>query len=134
MKRYADEPGAESIRRLQDVVVSSLARVEVPAAVARKQRLGELTEDQAAVLVRAFEWDWTDGGTGDGAYAVVEPGETVLALAAFLVSRHPLRAYDAVQLASAVAARDAEPELARFACFDGQLASAARAEGFTTLP
>jgi hypothetical protein len=58
---------------------------------------------------------------------------SILDEAARSVGRHPLRAFDAVQLASALAARAADPELTAFACFDDALADAARAEGFTLL-
>jgi predicted nucleic acid-binding protein len=130
VKLYADEPGSEQIRRLSNIVVSALARIEVPAAIWRKQRLGELSVDDAGVLVDEFGWDWRCEPAGEIAFAVVAVTEPVLDEAARVVARHPLRAYDAVQLASALAARTADPELTRFACFDEELARAARAEGF----
>ncbi len=49
------------------------------------------------------------------------------------VARSRLRAHDAVQLAAALAARDADPTLEGFACFDGELAAVARLEGFRIL-
>lgn len=45
-----------------------------------------------------------------------------------------LRAYDAVQLASAVRARAADPELVSFACFDAGLRRAAARAGFSLIP
>jgi predicted nucleic acid-binding protein len=109
--------------------VSGIARVEVPTAFWRKRRSGAITDEDAAVLVQAFEWDWL----GD-AYAVVPVVDAVITHAARLAARHPLRAYDAVQLASALAAHAADPEISTFACFDERLASAARVEGLVTLP
>jgi predicted nucleic acid-binding protein len=53
--------------------------------------------------------------------------------AAHLVAVHLLRAYDAVQLATARAVRAADPSCTTFACFDQQLAQAAAAEGFAEL-
>lgn len=58
----------------------------------------------------------------------------VLEAAARLCAVHGLRAYDAVQLASALAVRDAVPECRTFAAFDRQLRAAAAAEGFTPAP
>lgn len=55
--------------------------------------------------------------------------EEVLAALAQL-ARHPLRASDAVQLASAITARIRFPELGRFLTFDARLNAAAQAEGF----
>lgn len=135
MKRYADEPGADIVRGLSDIVVSSLARAEVPAAILRKQRLGELSPQDAATLLAAFEWDWFGaGGDGLGAFAVVAANAAVLEVAVHALSAHPLRAYDAVQLASALAARSADPDLSAFACYDDSLAAAAHAEGFRSIP
>jgi hypothetical protein len=54
----------------------------------------------------------------------------LLAAAASLLPRHGLRAYDAVQLASAFAAREADPLCSVFACFDRALNEAAEANGF----
>jgi predicted nucleic acid-binding protein len=51
-----------------------------------------------------------------------------------LCAVHALRAYDAVQLACALAARDAVPECQTFAAFDRQLRAAAAAEGFALVP
>jgi uncharacterized protein len=104
--------------------------VEVPAALWRKHRLGELSLANTAVLVEAFERDFSGDADEEPAFAVVAVGGGILDLAARSIARHPLRAYDAVQLATAVAARAADPELRAFACFDQRLAAAARAEGF----
>lgn len=112
-----------------DLVVSGLARVEVPAAIWRKQRLGEIDDEDAATLVQAFESDWL----GE-VFAVVPATDGILAAAARLCGGRSLRAYDAVQLASALAAHAADPDLTTFASFDAQLSSAARAEGLVTLP
>ena len=45
VKLYADEPGHEQVRQPMHLVVAQLARVEVPSAIWRKQRLGELDPD-----------------------------------------------------------------------------------------
>lgn len=119
------------IRRLSGIVVSALARVEVPAALWRKYRLGELAAEDTAVLVEEFEWDWSGGTEQDVAFSVLRVTDVILEEAARSVARHPLRAYDAIQLASALVARSADEDLTEFACNDEALASAARAEGFT---
>jgi len=114
--------------------VSELARVEVPAAIWRKHRLGELSSEDAAVLVEEFEWDWFDEADAEVRFAVLAATDDVLEIAARSVARHPLRAFDAVQLASALAGRAVDASLTSFACFDATLAAAARAEGFTLVP
>lgn len=114
--------------------MSNLARVEVPAAVSRKHRIGELSSEDAGVLVEEFEWDWFEEADGELHFAVLAVTDDILELAARSVARHPLRAFDAVQLASALAARAVDASLTSFACFDATLADAARAEGFTLVP
>ena len=134
VKLYADEPGHERIREVSNLVVSQLARVEVPSALWRKQRLGELDADAARLLTSAFEADWSGTEEEPPRFSVVTPAVAVLDGAARLCAVHGLRAYDAVQLASALAVRDAVPECQAFAAFDRQLRAAAAAEGFTPMP
>jgi len=131
VKRYADEAGSDEVRALPLLVVSALARVEVPAALWRKQRAGHLSAEDAGILTSFFEQDWYDE---DGPFAVVPANAEVLELAAQLAPTRGLRAYDSVQLASAVAARSADPSIDQFACFDEDLRAAAAAEGFQSTP
>lgn len=132
VKRYADEPGAVEARGIEVPVISAAARVEVPAALWRKHRLGELSAEDADLLARAFAWDLAGAPGRPPVYAVVSLGDRVLARAAGLPRLHALRAYDAVQLACALEAREADPDLTKFASADGRLAEAARREGFAT--
>lgn len=99
--RYADQPGGVVLGAADEIVVSALARVEVPSAIWRKHRMGELSTEDAALLVAAFEADYFGTEGGVAGFAVVHPGPAVLDRAARLVAVHPLRAYDAIQLASA---------------------------------
>lgn len=125
VKLYADEAGAELVRAQRLLVVSAVARVEVPAAIWRKHRMGQLAAQHAGLLTRAFEDDWH----GDR-FAAVALAAALLADAACLVAAHGLRAYDGVQLACAVAARAADPEIDTLLCFDAALSEAAAREGF----
>ena len=131
---YADEPGHERIRELSTLVVSQLARVEVPSAIWRKQRLGELDAGAARLLTSAFEADWSGTEEEPPRFSVVTATVVVLEGAARLCAVHGLRAYDAVQLACASAARDAVPECRMIAAFDRRLRGAAAAEGFSLVP
>jgi uncharacterized protein len=54
----------------------------------------------------------------------------VLITAAREAARHALRAYDAVQLASALAVREIDPRCSHFARFDANLRRAAGRAGF----
>lgn len=134
MKLYADEPEHATVRRLRSLIVSSIARVEVPAALWRKQRLGELDSADAEVLVAAFEADYHGTGRGAPAFAAVALAARVLETAAQVAVAQALRAYDAVHLASALAAREADPGCTEFACFDDELRAAAARSGFSLVP
>ena len=134
VKLYADEHESNTIRSLAEFVVSQLARVEIPAALWRKRRTGELSFQRASVLAQEFEWDWSGERRGAGRFAVVGLTGEILESASHALAVHPLRASDAIQLASALAARAADPGLVEFACFDDRLVTAARAEGFRPIP
>jgi predicted nucleic acid-binding protein len=134
VKLYSDEPGQEIIRAIPALVVSQLARVEVPAAIWRKSRMGDLPPEDAQVLVADFEADYLGSDREPPRFAAVTVTSTLIAAAARRCAVHGLRAYDAVQLASAAAARTVAPECDTVAAFDSQLRRAAAAEGFALLP
>jgi uncharacterized protein len=119
---------------LEVLVVSALARVEVPAALWRKHRLGELDAADARLLVNEFEADFSGDERAPARFAVVGLPLGLLDRAARLVAVHPLRAYDALQLATGLAVREADPDCTLFACFDQGLRRAAAAEGFSLVP
>lgn len=135
VKRYADEANHEAVRTLLGpLAVSVLARVEVPAALWRKHRLGELSTDDVALLVSDFEADWFGAEPAGPAFAAVPVTDAILDGAALQVARHGLSAYDAVQLATAVAVRTVDPSVSALAAFDVALRAAAVREAFTLLP
>jgi predicted nucleic acid-binding protein len=108
--------------------------VEVPSALWRKARAGELEDAAAGILVGAFELDFHGDLHSSSRFTIVSLAESVLITAAQEAARHALRAYDAVQLASALAVREADPRCERFACFDIELRRAASRAGFALLP
>ena len=107
-----------------------MACVEVCSAIWRKQRLGELAAADAAILAGRARRDLTGG---DPQVIVVPPTTHVLIDAAQLTGSAGLRAYDAIQLATARAAREAAPDWSAFACFDRTLSAAAASHGFDLL-
>jgi predicted nucleic acid-binding protein len=134
VKLYADEPGHRPIRVLEMLVVSVIARVEVPSSLWRKARTGELEDAAASILVSAFELDVHGDPGSDPRFTIVSLTEPVLIAAAREAARHALRAYDAVQLASALAVREIDPRCSHFACFDADLRRAASRAGFALTP
>jgi uncharacterized protein len=110
-------------------VISALSLSEVLAAVWGKVARGELEDEHAGTLDRALVVD-----ARDGRFAVLPVSESVIARSLACVRRHRLRGADAVQLASALLARDADPSVSTMAVFDRRLRIAAAAEGFALLP
>jgi len=107
-------------------VVSALTQIEARSAICRLRKEKKLTSEQVSVAVGALD--------GDMRRIIQQPVlPPVLEAANVMVERHYLRALDAVQLASAIVARDllAAPDM-RFIAPDKDLLVAARKEGFDT--
>jgi uncharacterized protein len=134
VKLYADEAGHEQVRALVSVAVAQLARVEVPAALWRKQRMGELSADDARLLTADFEADYFGTDSEPPRFAAVSVTGSLLDQAARLSASHGLRAYDAVQLSTALAVRRVDESCTECAAFDRSLRTAAAAEGFRLMP
>lgn len=134
VKFYADEAGHEEVRVLTAVAVAQISRVEVPAAFWRKHRVGELEAENARVLTGEFEADYYGTDEEEARFAVVGTTVEILDQAARLCAIHGLRAYDGVQLATALAGHAADPACSTMAAFDASLRAAASAEGFELMP
>jgi uncharacterized protein len=128
VKFYLIEDQSEALRRLTTeataVGVSRIARAEAHAAFARRVR--EVESDRAALEAakQALSADWPH-------YLVVEVTHEVMVRAGDYADAFALRAYDAVQLASAQEIALAMDDTLTFACFDTRLNKAARVLGMT---
>lgn len=131
VKLYSDEIGGASVRELAAMYVSQLCRVEVPAALWRKNRMGVVSTNDTRVLIRAFE---NDLFSTSGPLVPIRTTAAVLDRAAILLAAYALRAYDAVQLSTAGEARGIDPTCGVFAAFDLDLRAAAADQGFHLLP
>jgi uncharacterized protein len=130
VKRYVREIGTDAVARLfggrSKLAASALARVEVTSALFRRARAGDLGVEEARAHAARVAVDLGD-------LYVVEPRGTVLELASELVERWPLRAYDAVQLGSAIRLARAGGTAVTFVCADRGLVAAAKGEGLRGL-
>jgi len=105
------------------------------AAFWRKHRIGELDVADAQVLTREFEADYYGTADEDARFTVVALTPGILDDgAAGVCARFRLRAYDAVQLASALAVRAVDPAVATMAVFDTALRAAAVSTHLVVLP
>ena len=136
LKQYVTEIGSAWVRTYLAqsaslaVFMSSLTTVEATCAFARRLRDGTLTPKLHATVARAFDYDVTHK------YSLLDVMPLTLETARRLATQHPLRAYDAVQLATAWLlnqdlANSGEARLA-FICADDRLVAIAQAEGLRT--
>jgi hypothetical protein len=127
-KRYLTEPGSALVRatlRTSPVVVARVTYAELAASVARAARLGAITDDQRDAIFARLRADFTK-------LEVVEVRASLITLVPELVVRHPLRAYDAIQLAAALTVQKRGPSV-EFWSADEVLCGAAVAEGLRVL-
>ena len=100
VKRYISETGSAWVQQITDpqtgnlLFIARITWVEVLSAFARRQREGSLTSADVAQVKNEFRSDLNTQ------YQVIELDVTVAERAGQLVEQYPLRAYDAVQLAS----------------------------------
>jgi predicted nucleic acid-binding protein len=100
-ERYVREKGSLRVRRLlaSDLPVTSrFSAVEITSALARRAREGAISPEDCERAVTAL-------GDDLEAMLVIELTAEVVARAQGLLKRHPLRAGDAVQLASCLELR-----------------------------
>ena len=133
IKRYVTETGSEWVQNLFDskedrlFITSRLTMPEAFSAFARRLRENSVTVAQYNTNVDLFRDD------SSSTYNYVELTLDVINLSRHLLEKHPLRANDAVQLASAILTNrllvSASMPQVRFLCADKNLISAATAEG-----
>ncbi|MGH9270350.1 MAG: type II toxin-antitoxin system VapC family toxin, partial [Ilumatobacteraceae bacterium] len=115
------------------LAVSDVARVEIPSALWRKHRRGEVDGDDLRELIARFEADWDGDRASEPAFTPISVSPVLLGSATRQVGRHGLRALDGIQLATALLAAQHLGSV-QFACFDDQLRLAAQREGLTLIP
>lgn len=128
-KRYVRETGSTTVRRLLasgSAATSRLSDVEVSSAIVRRAREGTFTMKERDRMLAALQHDVP-------ALAVVELTPEITAGARALLLRYPLRAGDAVQLASGLYLQRQLARPVPFVVFDRRLVLAARAEGLVVI-
>jgi len=128
VKRYIQETGTAWLRNLADpaaghyLYLARIADVEVTAAIARRRRQARIDLGQATAALTQFRKDMAQD------YRILEITVPLLERAVRLADTHVLRAYDAVQLASALEVLAIDPGLTLISA-DAELNAAAAAEG-----
>jgi predicted nucleic acid-binding protein len=130
VKRYVREPGAVSVRRLlkaAPAAANRLSEIEVASALVRRAREGAFSLKERDRALASLADDFAT-------LIIVEFTSEITADARALLLRHPLRAGDAVQLASCLYLQREMSEPLPFVVFDDRLAAAARHEGLAVVP
>ena len=137
VKRYVDESGTAWVVALTApeaenvLIVAQIAQVEIVSSVMRRAREGSLSERMARQTRLLVELDMARQ------YRIVALTGDIVERAEDLLERHVLRASDAIQLASALEARERiivdAPGGLSFVSSDVRLLAAAASEGLTTI-
>jgi predicted nucleic acid-binding protein len=133
VKRHIPEAGTSWFRGIAApasgtvILTARLSVVEVYSALNRRVREGTLDPTAYATLAADFD------GVCVAEYRLIELAPNVAVRACRLLEQHPLRAYDAVQLATALSANDlllaSGLQALTFLSADARLLHAAHAEG-----
>jgi predicted nucleic acid-binding protein len=118
----AEEEGGEVVRGAIEgadrVATSTVSYAEARAALARKEREGDLDEEGHRRAVEALDEEWRR-------YDRLAVSDLVAHRAGGMAERYALRGFDAIHLASAARLRERFDDL-RFMAFDRRLTDAAR--------
>jgi predicted nucleic acid-binding protein len=127
LKESASEAAKGLLKGEEDMVVWWTTRIECLSALSRRHREKTLSSgdsSKAKAILSALAEAWSE----------VQPTEMIRQRAERLLSIHPLRAADALQLAAALIWAQESPRGLEFVCLDQHLRDAALREGFSTLP
>ena len=131
VKLYVVKNGSDQVHQaahqVEILAVSRIAWAEFHAALARRARMVPADEPMLDQARSALANHWEN-------FFVVEVSQPVVERAGEQAELYALRAYDAVQLATASYLADQSGQAVQFASFDRRLNKAATAQGMATLP
>ena len=118
VKLYVEEEGYKAVKRLlqeaDSIVTSALSYVEAKSAFSRKKREGGISKRDHRKVMELFNVEW------DG-YFHVEVSKDICIEAGALAESYPLKAYDAVHLASYMYVKKRIDAEIKFSSFDNAL-------------
>jgi len=127
LKEKASEAAKGLMKDDENIVVWWTTYIECLSALSRRQREGVFTSGDATkvrAVLSALAAAWSE----------VQPTELVRLRAERLLSIHPLRAADALQLAAALVWAQETPRGLDFVCLDQNLRESSLKEGFSIKP
>ena len=132
VKRYIAETGSRWVAELMTPTAGNTVHIcvvsgaEVVSAMARRQRGGSLTNDEALRAITEFGDDWSMF------YELINADRLMVNQAMLLAQRYGLRGYDSVQLSAAIEVSTLAQQFQSqfiFVSADDELNAAAVAEG-----
>ena len=133
IKLYVEEEGDERVVEAAEsaadgrIVILVFTPLEARSAIRRREREGDIAAADVDRVLRQIEDDCST-------LFLTQPlSSPVMEEAARLIDRHPLRAYDALQLAGCLVVRKGMGVPVSFVCADAWLCEAAANEGLPTL-
>jgi len=130
VKKYFEEAGSSKVithwKKAGAIATSSIAYAEAMASFYRKKRETNISRAVFHALMESFQQDWKG-------LICVQVNDELNDTIDKVLSRHALRGFDSIHLASALILHDAAPQEFLFACFDNTLLQAAVAEGLNPL-
>lgn len=133
IKRYVREQGSPWVQTITDtkirnsLMMARITWVEMLSGLTRRQREGNLPATELTMMLHNFRYDW------DIQYRIVELDEALTQVAGQLVQKYPLRAYNSVQLATALKLRSVVMRFTNiqftFVSADQRLLAVAQMEG-----
>ena len=128
VKRYVNEKGSRWLRRElahHQIIIAQITPVEIVAALGKRFRQGDISEFAFYQARKRFL-----AHRARQQYQIVEMNAPIVEEAMRVAFDHDLRAYDAVQLGTAlITAKRVERDRLFFVTADSQLAAASAAEG-----
>lgn len=106
VKRYVLETGTNWVQLITDptafnsIFIAQVTGVEIITAITRRVRMRDTSQPDAALAIADFRNDFANQ------YSPIEVTDQVISRAMSLAEAHPLRAYDAIQLATALEVND----------------------------
>ncbi|MBI4310094.1 MAG: type II toxin-antitoxin system VapC family toxin [Candidatus Omnitrophica bacterium] len=130
IKLYLREDGSPYViglcEKAQEKVISAVGYAEVCSGIYRKGRSGDLTASSRHKAIRDLDRDWR-------AIIKVNLSDEVNQIAKRILSRNPLRAFDALHLASALYFQKKSASDICFLSFDERQKAAASYEHLTVV-
>ncbi|OGN94369.1 MAG: hypothetical protein A2Z71_09380 [Chloroflexi bacterium RBG_13_50_21] len=131
VKRYVAESGSIEVNawisKSQMVTTNILSRAEVAAAFNRASRMQIIDNEACQTALEQFRSEWES-------FVRLQNNEGTVIRADYLTSRHNLRGYDAIHLASALIWQESIGSRIRLITYDQQLRQSGLDEGLFLLP